>query len=426
MQSPSNLQEAEGNDQNTIELQGEIPTSRYHTTDWKQWDEEHKGQTKPTSTHRQHRFPDKSWTVRRVKEKFGQTLRAGQWEALKILIFRLIDVIVVAKTGFGKSLLYNAAPFLTSDPNENGICFVLMPLKSIEATQKDALELQFSSSGATVCIVNGENNCRALRKECGKGIYTHSMYNIFNDHLETDAVVVFSSPEIAVTKEFNDDVLQNSEFRRRLILFAVDELHLIHEWSDFRPEYANIKVVRNRLPREVPMLGVSATLPPETLDIAKRFGGFKFDSVDVQKSSIDRPEISITMLESEEKSQKGFEKFNDLRRIFPRGVTHRIEIPKTLIFMKSKRKIHTAYRIIREEWLPELGYPKEARSWIKIFHADVPEEDLIELRKEFERPDKHDDRDHCSKYRVLICTDSYGMGVDNPDICNICDGLMLD
>ncbi len=85
-----------------------------------------------------------------------------------------------------------------------------------------------------------------------------------------------------MTKEFNQDVLQKPGFRRKLITFAVDELHLIHEWKDFRPEYANIRIIRNRLPREVPMLGVSATLPLKTLEIAKRSGGFKLYNVDVQ------------------------------------------------------------------------------------------------------------------------------------------------
>src|SRR6266498_5544203 len=95
----------EGNKQNNIKLNGETPTSCYQTTNWAEWEDQH-AQGQSDSTHRQRRLPDKIWTLNRIKERFhGREMRAGQWEALKLLIFRLIDVIVVAKTGFGKSLL---------------------------------------------------------------------------------------------------------------------------------------------------------------------------------------------------------------------------------------------------------------------------------------------------------------------------------
>ncbi len=69
------------------------------------------------------------------------------------------------------------------DDTEPGVCLILMPLKSIETTQKDALETQFSSSGAKVCVINGETNSHSMRKSCGEGKYTHSRYDVPNDIL---------------------------------------------------------------------------------------------------------------------------------------------------------------------------------------------------------------------------------------------------
>ena len=62
-----------------------------------------RAQKQSDSTHRQRRLPDKVWTLNRIKERFhGRKMRTGQWEALKLLIFRLIDVIVVVKLASGK------------------------------------------------------------------------------------------------------------------------------------------------------------------------------------------------------------------------------------------------------------------------------------------------------------------------------------
>jgi len=44
--------------------------------------------------------------------------------------------------------------------------------------------------------------------------------------LKAEKPTVLTSPEIAVTKDFNQDILQGKAFKERLELFAVDELHL--------------------------------------------------------------------------------------------------------------------------------------------------------------------------------------------------------
>ncbi len=238
--------------------------------------------------------------------------------------------------------------------------------------------------------------------------------------LKAEKPTVLTSPEIAVTKDFNQDILQGKAFKERLVLFAVDELHLVHQWKSFRPQYAEIGVIRNRLPRDVPMLGVSATLEPGVLKIVQSSAGFK-PGTDVQKSSIDRQKMVIIMEESRAKRGSGitWSRFDDLRRVFPSNVTHRSRIPKTLIFVNSITKIHKLYDSIRTEWLPELNYPKEAGNWVKTYYSDMPDFEKQRIADEFEKPDNIGKEDIWSLYRVLITTDAYGMGVDSPDIVDI-------
>lgn len=69
------------------------------------------------------------------------------------------------------------------------------------------------------------------------------------------------SPEIALSKKFKANILDNPRFARRLCLLAIDEIHLVEEWGkSFWPLYAEIEKVRKRIPPHVPIQGVSATL----------------------------------------------------------------------------------------------------------------------------------------------------------------------
>ena len=39
------------------------------------------------------------------------------------------------------------------------------------------------------------------------------------------------SPEIALSKKFKANILDNPRFARRLCLLAIDEIHLVEEWG---------------------------------------------------------------------------------------------------------------------------------------------------------------------------------------------------
>ncbi len=91
-----------------------------------------------------------------------------------MLIFRRIDVIIIEKTGFGKSLIFQSAPFLTGEGREPGISLIIIPLKAIQAGQKKVIKEEFSGKGY---ILNGDSNTQARRRRCGNGEYTYSKYS---------------------------------------------------------------------------------------------------------------------------------------------------------------------------------------------------------------------------------------------------------
>jgi superfamily II DNA helicase RecQ len=56
---------------------------------------------------------------------------------LKKLVKRKTDVILIAKTSFGKSLIFQLAPLLMADLREPGIALILMPLTLLQQNQAE-------------------------------------------------------------------------------------------------------------------------------------------------------------------------------------------------------------------------------------------------------------------------------------------------
>lgn len=103
---------------------------------------------------------------------------------------------------------------------------------------------------------------------------------------------MFTSPEIAITMVFNDDVLRHSSFSDQLCLLAIDEAHLVNEWKTFRPAYFGLNVLRTRIPPWIPLLGVSATLNDVTVDVIRERCDFAPDTI-IIRTPLDRPEIYL-------------------------------------------------------------------------------------------------------------------------------------
>lgn len=105
----------------------------------------------------------------KVRSLFQIRLKDQQLEAIHHLMFQRLDLILIAKTGFGKSIIFQAAP-LIEEPI--GICLILMPLKALQNEQCEKLK-QISS--ANPIVLDGDNNNKFNREKIKNGLYTHSM-----------------------------------------------------------------------------------------------------------------------------------------------------------------------------------------------------------------------------------------------------------
>jgi len=223
---------------------------------------------------------------RLLVDRFPQALirpkpRTLQVEVLQRLVFARQDLILVVKTGFGKSLIFHAWTILTGKVS---IIIVLL-LRLADQTYEDFCEIP----GATPIVVSKESRSQHddifahICKGDSKGQFTH----------------LIMGPEQLVSPDFRG-LLRNQEFRERIGSLVIDEAHCVLMWSAFRSEYAQIHSVRPLLPPAAVLFACTATLNPaleRQIVQDTRFRRTKVwtPATGLIRGSIDRPEIKLVI-----------------------------------------------------------------------------------------------------------------------------------
>lgn len=104
----------------------------------------------------------------RMKEIHGFDAKCKQVQTVWEVGCARRDRILIAKTGFGKSLLFETVPLL--DPQRPGIALVVSPLKSISWQEEAKVN---ALSCARAAVYDGETKSPRLRYEIAAGYYTH-------------------------------------------------------------------------------------------------------------------------------------------------------------------------------------------------------------------------------------------------------------
>jgi superfamily II DNA helicase RecQ len=192
--------------------------------------------------------------------------REGQVEALHYLIYYQRDLILIAKTSFGKSMILQSVSVLL----DKKISIIILPLDQIGKEQAEKI----ACIGGRPCFLNADTISDRLLKDVSDGKYTH----------------ILMSPELAVSDRLRKIILE-PRFKDRLALVVVDEAHLVQLWGvKFRTDYARLNLLRSLLGRQVPWYACSATLDSSTLDALIKGIGFDAD-IKIQRTSIDCPEL---------------------------------------------------------------------------------------------------------------------------------------
>ncbi|EDQ98295.1 uncharacterized protein LACBIDRAFT_304441 [Laccaria bicolor S238N-H82] len=210
--------------------------------------------------------------------------------------------------------------------------------------------------------------------------------------------IVVISPEMLLSKRFIKNVLRNPEMRSRILSIVVDEAHVVSHWgSGFRKKYGTLGILRALLPKDMPMVAMSATLPARVRqDVLKKL---QFDEQNYTYLNLgnDRPNVSLVV----RAIQNTISSYSDLDFLIPRDIREVNDIKKCFVYadnITAGSDMMEHLYDIAPEGFREAGI---IRTYSAAFSVKYPRE-VMALFK-------------AGHIRILICTDAAGMG------CNISD-----
>ena len=327
-----------------------------------------------------------------IKQHTSYTAKKEQTQALWRICFMQSDTILAAKTGFGKSIPLQLFSLITGL-----ITIQIVPLNRLGAQH----EKDIKKFGGIPCLITAETKKikPKIMAEIRKGAYTH----------------LILSPEQAANPIFRGVI--RDHLKDRIGLIAIDELHFVSSWKDFRPDFQYLKDLRECMWSNTPLFGCTATLDIETEVKVKLYAGFRPDGPDlfmneVIRTPVDRPEIQLVMKKLEAKELKGErlifsclqEAFDEDKRFDPSC------IHKTIVFIDGKTTISQQLQLARQALVDmsiEAGQElpaMSARRIIDFYTGETPEFDQTALYKDF--------GDHVkSTCRIVLATSALGTGL---------------
>ena len=287
--------------------------------------------------------------------------RDGQWEAIDAAANRRERLLVVQRTGWGKSVVYFLATKILRDSG-SGPTLLISPLLSLMRNQLLAAQ----KIGIRAATIHSENLAEWPEVEAGLN--------------ENRIDVLMVSPERLGNEEFLLKLLPTMQ--RNLGMFVVDEAHCISDWGhDFRPDYRRIVRVLRLLPAGLPIMCTTATANDRVVrDIESQIPRLR-----VMRGPLVRHSLKLYNLKLESQA----ERLAWLAHFLP-------QIPGTGIIYTLT--IQDARRVA--EWLQSAGI--NARP----YHSEVGAEARVEAERQL----------LSNEVKALAATVALGMGFDKPDL----------
>lgn len=294
--------------------------------------------------------------------KANVSFKDGQWEAIDALVNKRRKVLVVQKTGWGKSVVYFLSSYLLKEQS-GGITIVISPLLSLIRNQI----LAASRLNLSCCSMNSENqdNWERIKQEILLG--------------KID--VLFISPERLANQNFISSILR--PISQKINLLVVDEVHCISDWGhDFRPDYKRISNILRFLPENTPLVGTTATANSRVVeDIKRQFG----ENIIIQRGELTRGSIHLDTFELPDKASRLAFLVEFINKIDGSGIVYTNVVRDTYVV---------------SEWLKRNGINAEAYS------SELQSQNKILLEEKLLK----------NEIKVLVATVALGMGFDKPDV----------
>jgi ATP-dependent DNA helicase RecQ len=300
--------------------------------------------------------------LRRLTGNPAADFRPDQLEAIERLVGRRERVLLVQRTGWGKSAVYFIATRMLRDRG-SGPTLLVSPLLALMRNQIEAAQ-RMGVRAETINSANRED------------------WNEVSARLERDDVdLLLISPERLANPEFRSDVLPG--IGRRSGLLVVDEAHCISDWGhDFRPDYRRITRVLGLLPAGVPVLCCTATANDRVVeDVVAQLGS----GLTLLRGPLPRAGLRLHVLQIPAQAERLTWLTHVLQRLDGTGIVYCLTIADT-------------ERVAG--WLRSVGISAVAYSGATDTELRVVTEQAL----------------LADEVKVVVATSALGMGFDKPNL----------
>ena len=290
------------------------------------------------------------------------SFRPGQEEAVRHVVEGRGRLLVVERTGWGKSFVYFIASRLLREAGR-GPALLVSPLLSLMRNQIEAARRM----GVRAEMITSANRDDWPKVEAA---------------LERDEVdILLIAPERFANEHFRDQVLAG--IADRISLLVIDECHCISDWGhDFRPDYQLIERWARRLPRNARLLATTATANNRVTDDLREVLG---PHLKVQRGPLERPSLTLQTIRMPQQSQRLGWLAEQLPRIRGHGVIYTLTVRDAELVA---------------DWL------RSQRIDVEAYTGQMEAEERERLEQRLLR----------NRVKALVATVALGMGFDKPDL----------
>ena len=287
--------------------------------------------------------------------------REGQEHAIRHIVDRRGRLLVVQKTGWGKSFVYFIATKLLRDDG-NGPALLISPLLALMRNQIAAAERM----GVRAATINSDN----------VGDWTRVEAKIARGEID----ILLISPERLANERFRTRVL--ASIAGKISMLVIDEAHCISDWGhDFRPHYRLLERIVKTLPPNVRLLATTATANNRVMqDLVAVLG----PKLEISRGDLNRASLTLQTIRLPSQAERLAWLAEQLATLQGHGIIYTLTV-------RDANQV--------ADWLKSRGFNVEAYTGETGDRREALEQALL---------DNH--------VKALVSTTALGMGYDKPDL----------
>ena len=287
--------------------------------------------------------------------------REDQEEAIRHIVEGRGRLLVVQKTGWGKSFVYFIATKLLREGG-SGPALLVSPLLALMRNQIAAAERM----GVRAKTINSDN------QDEWADVEARIRQN------EVDILLI--SPERFANEHFRTQVL--ADIAGLIVLLVIDEAHCISDWGhDFRPHYRLIERIARTLPANLRLLATTATANNRVMDDLRAVLG---PNLAISRGDLNRPSLRLQTMRLPSQAERLAWLAAQVPALPGHGVIYTLTVRDAVLVA---------------DWLKSRGLNVESYTGETGERRPQLEQALLE-----------------NQVKALVATTALGMGFDKPDL----------